>query len=75
MEEVADSSFDSEKYVSSIVARVREVLVSRKIADLKSSLQRLNPVENEAQYNEAFAQLVALETQKRGLHELSIGSL
>jgi DNA primase len=65
----------SEKYVSSIVARVREVLVSRKIADLKSSLQRLNPVENEAQYNEAFAQLVALETQKRGLHELSIGSL
>jgi DNA primase len=65
----------SEKYVSSIVARLREVLVSRKIADLKSSLQRLNPVENEQQYNEAFAQLVALETQKRGLHELAIGSL
>jgi DNA primase len=65
----------SEKYVSSIVARLREVLVSRKIADLKSSLQRLNPVENEEQYNEAFMQLVALETQKRGLHELSIGSL
>jgi DNA primase len=65
----------SEKYVSSIVARLREVLVSRKIADLKSSLQRLNPVENQEQYNEAFMQLVALETQKRGLHELSIGSL
>ena len=65
----------SEKYVSSIVARLREVLVSRKIADLKSSLQRLNPVENEAQYNATFAELVALETQKRGLHELSIGSL
>jgi DNA primase len=65
----------SEKYVSSIVARLREVLVSRKIADLKSSLQRLNPVENEAQYNAAFADLVALETQTRGLHELSIASL
>jgi DNA primase len=65
----------SEKYVASIVARLREVLVSRKIADLKSSLQRLNPVENEAQYNAAFAELVALETQKRGLHELSIASL
>jgi DNA primase len=65
----------SEKYVSSIVARLREVLVSRKIADLKSSLQRLNPVENEEQYNAAFGDLVALETQKRGLHELSIGSL
>ena len=65
----------SEKYVASIVARLREVLVSRKIADLKSSLQRLNPVENQEQYNAAFADLVALETQKRGLHELSIGSL
>jgi DNA primase len=65
----------SEKYVSSIVARLREVLVSRKIADLKSSLQRLNPVENEEQYNAAFGDLVALETQKRGLHELSISSL
>jgi DNA primase len=65
----------SEKYVSSIVARLREVLVSRKIADLKSSLQRLNPVENEEQYNAAFSDLVALETQKRGLHELAIGSL
>jgi DNA primase len=65
----------SERYVASIIARLREVLVSRKIADLKSSLQRLNPVENPDQYNEAFAQLVALETQKRGLHELAIGSL
>ena len=65
----------SEKYVSSIIARLREVLVSRKIVDLKSSLQRLNPLENEVQYNESFAELVSLETQKRGLHELSIGSL
>jgi DNA primase len=65
----------SEKYVSSIVARLREVLVSRKIADLKSNLQRLNPLENEEQYNAAFGELVALETQKRGLHELAIGSL
>ena len=65
----------SERYVSSIIARLREVLVSRKIAELKSSLQRLNPLENEVQYNESFAELVSLETQKRGLHELSIGSL
>ena len=65
----------SEKYVSSIVARVREVLVSRKIADLKSSLQRLNPVENEAEYNAAFATLVSLESTRRGLHDLAVGGL
>jgi DNA primase len=62
-------------YVASIVARLREVAISRSIADLKSSLQRLNPVENEIEYNAAFAQLVALESARRSLHELALGSL
>ena len=62
-------------YVASIVARLREVAISRSIAELKSSLQRLNPVENEIEYNAAFAQLVALESARRSLHELALGSL
>jgi DNA primase len=62
-------------YVASIVARLREVAISRSIADLKSSLQRLNPVENEIEYNAAFAQLVALESARRSLHDLALGSL
>ena len=65
----------SARYIESIVARLREVGISRSIADLKSNLQRLNPVENPDEYNSAFAALVALETARRGLHELSIGSL
>ena len=65
----------SARYIESIVARLREVGISRAIADLKSNLQRLNPVENPDEYNTAFAALVALETTRRGLHELSIGSL
>jgi DNA primase len=65
----------SARYIESIVARLREVGISRAIADLKSNLQRLNPVENPDEYNSAFAALVALETARRGLHELSIGSL
>ena len=65
----------SARYIESIVARLREVGISRAIADLKSNLQRLNPVENPDEYNGAFAALVALETTRRGLHELSIGSL
>ena len=65
----------TERYVSSIVARLREVGVSRSIADLKSRLQRLNPVENAEEYNEAFARLVALETTRRDLHDLAVGSL
>ncbi len=65
----------SARYIESIVARLREVGISRAIADLKSNLQRLNPVENPDEYNSAFASLVALETTRRGLHELAIGSL
>ena len=62
-------------YVESIIARLREVAISRSIAELKSSLQRLNPVENEIEYNAAFAALVALETTRRSLHDLALGSL
>ena len=65
----------TERYVASIVARLREVGISRAIADLKSRLQRLNPVENGEEYNAAFAQLVALESTRRTLHELAVGSL
>ena len=65
----------TERYVASIVARLREVGISRAIAELKSSLQRLNPVENESDYNAAFAGLVALETTRRGLHDLALGAL
>jgi DNA primase len=65
----------SARYIESIVARLREVGISRAIADLKSNLQRLNPVENPDDYNAAFASLVALETTRRGLHDLAIGSL
>jgi len=62
-------------YVESIVARLREVAISRAIADLKSSLQRLNPVENEQEYTAAFTSLVALETTRRGLHDLALRSI
>jgi DNA primase len=54
---------------------LREVAISRSIAELKSSLQRLNPVENEIEYNAAFAQLVALENARRNLHDLALGGL
>ena len=56
-------------------ARELPEVISREIAELKSSLQRLNPVENEQEYNQAFASLVALETTRRGLHDLALRSI
>ena len=63
----------SERYIQSIFARLREVAISRDIAELKSNLQRLNPVENEAEYTESFTRLVALEAMRRTQKELAIG--
>jgi DNA primase len=63
----------SDKYVSSIMARLNEVALSRSIAEIKSTLQRLNPVENEKEYGETFARLVEMESRRRGLRELAFG--
>ena len=65
----------SDRYVVSIFARLREVAISRQIAEIKSTLQRLNPVENEAEYTKMFTELVALEATKRVQKELAIGDL
>ena len=63
----------SDRYISSITARLNEVALSRSIAEIKSTLQRLNPVENEKEYNKIFAQLVDMESRRRALRELAFG--
>jgi DNA primase len=63
----------SERYITSIFARLREVALSRSIAEIKSTLQRLNPVENDAQYQEIFGQLVGMEAARRVQKELALG--
>jgi DNA primase len=63
----------SDRYISSITARLNEVALSRSIAEIKSKLQRLNPVENEKEYGEVFAELVDMESRRRALRELAFG--
>ena len=63
----------SDRYITSIFARLREVALSRSIAETKSTLQRLNPVENDAQYQEIFTQLVGMEAAWRVQKELALG--
>ena len=63
----------SDRYITSIFARLREVALSRSIAEIKSTLQRLNPIENDAQYQEIFTQLVGMEAARRVQKELALG--
>jgi DNA primase len=65
----------STRYVQSILARLREVALSRKIAEVKSTLQRINPLTHEAEYTALFTELVSLEAARRVLHDLAVGEL
>lgn len=61
----------TETFVASLIARLREVSVTRKIAELKSALLRLDPESPE--YGPTFSELIALEAVRRTLHEKGLG--
>ena len=61
----------TETFVASLIARVREVSLTRKIAELKSTLLRLDP--ESAEYGPTFSELIALEALRRTLHEKGLG--
>jgi DNA primase len=58
---------------TALLARVQELAVARQIADVKSRLQRMNPVERTDAYNKLFGELVALEQHRRALRERAVG--
>lgn len=61
-------------YAGEYAARLRLARVVRDIASLKSRLQRTNPIDEQAPYNRMFAQLLELETRRRDLERLAIGT-
>jgi len=61
----------TESFINSLISRVREVSVTRKIAELKSTLLRLDPESPE--YGPTFSELIALEAVRRTLHEKGLG--
>ena len=60
-------------FAAASIYRLQEITVLRAIAELKSRLQRTNPIEEAAEYNRMFGELVALEQQRRTLREQAIG--
>ena len=63
------------RLVSGLIARLQEGLVARQIADLKSRLHRVNPVEDADDYRALFGDLVALEQYRKSLAEQAAGGL
>ncbi|CAB4724891.1 MAG: DNA primase [Actinobacteria bacterium] len=60
-------------YVGLHVFRLLELTTLRRIADVKSRLQRTNPVEDPEAYNRMFGELAALEQHRRGLRDRIVG--
>jgi DNA primase len=61
------------KYADTTLARIGELAVSREIAVVKSRLQRMNPLEEQAKYNRLYGDLIALETRRRALIDRAAG--
>jgi DNA primase len=61
------------RYVDALLARLQEITAAHRIDEVKSRLQRTNPVEHELDYNRMFGELVALEQHRRELRERAIG--
>ena len=70
----ADGEPDA-RYVSSVLARVEELAVSRLISGVKSRLQRMDPVAAQADYNRLFGDLIGLEQRRKVLMERASGAL
>ena len=70
----ADGEPDA-RYADAVLARIGELSVSREIATAKSRLQRLSPVNETAEYNRLFGDLVALEQRRKVLSEQAAGAL
>jgi DNA primase len=57
------------RFADDVLTRIEELAVSRRIAVVKSRLQRMNPVTEQADYNHMFGDLVALEQRRKLLLE------
>jgi DNA primase len=65
---------DDAAYVANTVYRLQELTAQRRIAEVKSRLQRTNPVEQTVEYNRMFGELTALEQHRRQLRDLALGA-
>ncbi|WP_019869082.1 DNA primase [Salinispora oceanensis] len=63
------------RYVSVTMARLQWGAVTGRIRELKSRIQRINPVSTKDEYFAAFGELLSLEQHARALREQAAGGL
>ncbi len=63
------------RYVEIVLAKLQLPAANRRIVELKSRLQRLNPVTNKDEYLALAGELFSLEQHARALREQAVGGL
>jgi DNA primase len=69
----AGSPEDDARYIGSLLAHLQATVVGRQVAEIKSRLQRISPVDDADSYHDLFGDLVALEQYYRALREQAMG--
>ena len=62
-------------YLHVVLARLQLAGLNQRIDEVKSKLQRINPVTDKDDYRGRFAELLALEQHSRALKEQAAGGL
>jgi DNA primase len=65
---------DDAHYIGSVLASLQAAVVGRQVAEIKSRLQRISPLEDADSYHQLFGDLVALEQYHRALREQALGA-
>ncbi len=72
---VEDAGDAVDRYIASVVLRLHEVSVSRRLGALKARLQRTDPTGDAEAYGKLFAELMVLEKSRRDLRDQALGAL
>ena len=73
VEQVQVAGDIDDAYVEVVLARVAELAVGRQITVAKARLQRMNPVDEQAEYGKLFGDLMALEQRRQSLLRRATG--
>ncbi len=65
---------DDARYIGSLLARLQATVVGQQVAEIKSRLQRISPLDDPDSYHQLFGDLVALEQYYRALREQAVGA-
>lgn len=64
----------NEAYATAYAARLMLISTASQIKDLKSRLQRTNPLEHKSDHDRMFSQLLELEMRRKHLQHLVVGA-